>query len=102
MTYNLLDEEWIPVLYRNGDWKRVGIRKALEDAGRIRQIAASNPMDNVALLRLLLAVLQWCKPMATQEELEKLRCGRAKGIPQGGHRWGPGDSWFVHSRGVAA
>jgi hypothetical protein len=61
MTYNLLDAEWIPVLYHNGDWKRVGIRKALEDAGRIRQIAATNPMDRVAILRFLLAVLYWCK-----------------------------------------
>jgi hypothetical protein len=61
ITYNLLDEEWIPALYRNGDWKRVGIRKALEDADRIRQIAASNPMDRVAILRFLLAVLYWCK-----------------------------------------
>jgi CRISPR type I-E-associated protein CasA/Cse1 len=61
MTYNLLDEKWIPVLYRDGKWDRVGIRKALEDAGRIRQIAASNPMDRVAILRFLLAVLYWCK-----------------------------------------
>ena len=50
MTYNLLDEEWIPVLYRNGDWKRVGIRKALGDAGQIQQIAASNPKDRVTQL----------------------------------------------------
>ena len=40
MTYNLLDEKWIPVLYRDGKWDCVGIRKALEGAGRIRQIAA--------------------------------------------------------------
>jgi hypothetical protein len=59
--YNLLDGHWIPVLYRDGRYERVGIRKALEEAGLIRQIAASNPMDNVALLRFLLAVLLWCK-----------------------------------------
>jgi hypothetical protein len=50
MTYNLLDEKWIPVLYRDGKWDRVGIRKAIEDAGRIRQIAAGNPMDRVSQL----------------------------------------------------
>lgn len=61
MNYNLLDEGWIPVLHRDGRWKRVGIRKALEDAGCIRQIAASNPMDRVAILRFLLAVLYWCR-----------------------------------------
>lgn len=61
MHYNLLHENWIPVLYRNGTWSRVGIRKALADAARIRQIAASNPMDRVAILRFLLALLYWCK-----------------------------------------
>lgn len=61
MHYNLLDENWIPVLYQNGEYKRVGIRKALEESGKIREIAASNPMDRVALLRFLLAVLLWCK-----------------------------------------
>ncbi len=60
-SYNLLDEQWIPVLYRDGRWDRVGIRRVLEDAGRIRQIAASNPMDRVAILRFLLALLYWCK-----------------------------------------
>ena len=61
MDFNLLDEPWIPVLYRDGRWERVGIRKAFDDAAQIRQIAASNPMDRVAILRLLLALLYWCK-----------------------------------------
>ncbi|MBI1785433.1 type I-E CRISPR-associated protein Cse1/CasA [Candidatus Sumerlaeota bacterium] len=71
MNYNLLDEDWIPVLYRDGDYKRVGIRKALEDAGRIREIAASNPMDRVAILRFLLALLYWCKgnPSANEKPI---------------------------------
>jgi hypothetical protein len=41
--------------------RRVGIREALTQADRIRQIAASNPMDRVATLRFLLALLYWCK-----------------------------------------
>jgi len=61
MHYNLLEEGWIPVLYRDGRVVRLGILKTLEDARRIRQIAVSNPMDRVALLRFLLAVLMWCK-----------------------------------------
>jgi len=60
-AYNLLEERWIPVLYGNGKNDRVGICQALTDAHKIRQIAASNPMDRVALLRFLLAVLMWCK-----------------------------------------
>jgi len=59
--FNLVVENWIPVLYADGNWCRVGIRKALEDAHLIRQIAASNPMDNIALLRFLLAILYWCR-----------------------------------------
>jgi len=59
-------------LYTNGKTCRVGIREALTRAGRIRQIAASNPMDNVAILRLLLAVVQWCKPTLTDAERNSL------------------------------
>lgn len=48
MTFNLLEDGFIPVLRCDGRFDRVGIRRALEDAGRIRQIAASNPMDYAA------------------------------------------------------
>ncbi len=61
MIFNLLDEKWIPVLWNNGTVSRVGIRGALTQAHRIRQIAASNPMDRVAIIRFLLALLYWCK-----------------------------------------
>ena len=76
---NLLTMDWIPVLRTNGRPDRVGIREALTQAGSIRQIAASNPMDNVALLRLLLAVLQWCKPTLDDDEPQALN--GADGIP---------------------
>jgi len=49
--FNLLDERWIPVLWSAGEYGRVGIKEALTQADRIRQIAASNPMDRVAILR---------------------------------------------------
>lgn len=61
MNYNLLEEKWIPVLWTDGKTNHVGIIEALTQAGRIRQIAASNPMDRVAILRFLLALLYWCK-----------------------------------------
>lgn len=61
MNYNLLEEKWIPVLWKEGNTKRAGAIEALTQAGRIRQIAASNPMDRVAVLRFLLALLYWCK-----------------------------------------
>ncbi|MBI2843433.1 MAG: type I-E CRISPR-associated protein Cse1/CasA [Armatimonadetes bacterium] len=63
VSFNLVDEKpgWIPVLYHDGAVDRVSILEALEKASEIRQIAASNPMDRVAILRFLLAVLYWCK-----------------------------------------
>ena len=54
--YNLLVKPFIPVLWRDGRPDRAGVMAALTEAGRIRQIAASNPMDNVTLTRFLLAV----------------------------------------------
>ncbi len=61
MNYNLLEEEWIPVLFSNGMVKRVNVIKAFTEANRIRGIAATNPMDRLAILRFLLALLYWCK-----------------------------------------
>jgi len=59
MTYDLLEESWIPVLYTDGRYDHVGILKALDDAGRIREVAASNPMDRLALLRFLISLAAW-------------------------------------------
>lgn len=59
--YNLLYEDWIPVLYHDGNWERVSIIKAFEDASKIRQIAASNPMDRFAIFRFLLALVYWSR-----------------------------------------
>lgn len=70
--FNLLTEPWIPVLRLNGRFERVGIRAALLEAGLFRQIAASNPMDNVALLRFLLAVLMWCRPEISEDDRMQL------------------------------
>ncbi|MCC6909092.1 MAG: type I-E CRISPR-associated protein Cse1/CasA [Phycisphaerales bacterium] len=80
-TFNLIEARWIPVLRTNGQFERVGIRMALMEAGSIRQIAASNPMDNVSLLRFLLAVLLWCRPGL--DEAERRGLDGATRIPEG-------------------
>lgn len=64
ITFNLLHAPWIPILRHNGKAEKVGILTALTQAAQIRQIAASNPMDRVALLRFLLSVLMWCRENA--------------------------------------
>lgn len=79
-SFNLVSEPWIPILRRNGRAERLGIRDALLYAGSIRQIAASNPMDNVALLRFLLAVLMWCRPGLG--EADHRRLDGAGGVPE--------------------
>jgi CRISPR system Cascade subunit CasA len=81
MQFNLLDEAWIPVLRTNGTCDRVGIREALTEAGSIRQIAASNPMDRVAIVRLLLAALYWCKGYPSPQEEEDRLSGDGRFPP---------------------
>ncbi len=57
--YNLLNEKWIPVLYRNGRFGRIGILQALQESGDINP-AYNNPLDNFALFRFFLALGYWC------------------------------------------
>jgi hypothetical protein len=61
LSYNLLDEQWIPVLWNSGGYTMAGIREVLAQAHRIREVAASNPIDRVAVIRFLLALLYWCR-----------------------------------------
>lgn len=67
-SFNLLIEPWIPILRADGKPGRVGIMEVLAQAGRIREIAASNPMDRLAVVRLLLALLYWCKGNPPSDE----------------------------------
>lgn len=66
-NYNLLVEPWIPVLMTDGKMDRVGIKEAFARAASIREIASSNPMDRVAIVRFLLALLYWCKGNPTDD-----------------------------------
>lgn len=67
MTYNLLDEPWIPVLRVDGRTARIGVKTALTEARNIRQISAPNPMDRFAIIRFLLALLYWCEGSPSPE-----------------------------------
>lgn len=60
--FNLVDDPWIPIVWHDGRYDRLGIAGVLADACRIRQLAAASPPDNFAVFRLLLAVLYWCRP----------------------------------------
>ncbi|MBI5971364.1 MAG: type I-E CRISPR-associated protein Cse1/CasA [Deltaproteobacteria bacterium] len=64
MSYNLLEEKWIPVLYRDGKADRVGICTALEDVSKIRCITLASPLDLFAVHRFILTLLYWKASLA--------------------------------------
>ncbi len=66
LSFNLVTDPWIPVLWQDGKVSRIGIFETLVRANQIRTIAASNPMDRMAVMRFLLAVLYWCKGNPTE------------------------------------
>lgn len=65
MKYNLLEEKWIPVLYNTGKTDRVGIRGALSEASRIREIILPSPLDSFAVHRFILTLLYWKADLAS-------------------------------------
>lgn len=57
ITFNLVDQAWIPVVDPGGSPREVSLREALVNAHQYRQLSAGLPHTNAALYRLLLAVL---------------------------------------------
>lgn len=55
MQYNVLAEPWIPVVMLDGTYKSVGIRDALIHSDKIAAISDDNPLQKIAILRLLAA-----------------------------------------------
>lgn len=83
-TYNLLDEPWIMVLDTQGEVTTVSILEALERAGKLRRIVGEIPTQEVAILRLLLAILHRALPHEGDDEearAEWARWWNAGGVP---------------------
>ena len=57
MMFNLLDEPWIRVRYSNGKIEQVSLQDALFKSHEFAGLAGELPTQEVAVLRLLLAVL---------------------------------------------
>ncbi len=55
--YNLVDEQWIPCLMRDGSQGELSLLDTLTQAHLVREIHDSSPLVTVALHRLLLAIL---------------------------------------------
>lgn len=57
VTFNLLDEPWLPVRDENGRALQVGLRAALLESNRWLELRDPSPLVTASLIRLLLAVL---------------------------------------------
>lgn len=58
VSFNLLDEPWIPVRDMSGRTQLVGLRSALLESERWLEMKDPSPLVTASLLRLLLAVVQ--------------------------------------------
>jgi len=56
-TFNLLTDPWLPVLLAAGPPRSVSLLEALAQAHEFRGLALAHPLEHMAVLRLLLAVL---------------------------------------------
>ena len=57
VSFNLVDEPWLPVVWLDGRAEEVGLRDALVRANEIRELVDGSPLVTVSLHRLLLAIL---------------------------------------------
>ena len=57
LSFNLVDEAWIPVIDREGNPVEVGLREVFSGAHQLQCVAAENALETASILRLLLAVL---------------------------------------------
>lgn len=69
--YNLLDERWIPVTFRDGTAGDVSLTELLTNASDIQTISGELPQMKFAIMRLALAVLYRMQefPDASRDEL---------------------------------
>lgn len=71
MTFNLLHRDWIVVRYNDGIVREVSLLQAFADAAKIDRICGELPTQDIAILRLMLAVLYRALP--AQEPVEIAR-----------------------------
>ncbi|MCC6963745.1 MAG: type I-E CRISPR-associated protein Cse1/CasA [candidate division Zixibacteria bacterium] len=70
LSFNLIEQPWIPCIKLDGSRVRLGIGQTLKEAHTLREVHAQSPLVTVAILRLLLAILhrvygppstdEWC------------------------------------------
>ncbi|WP_338895713.1 type I-E CRISPR-associated protein Cse1/CasA [Streptomyces sp. TG1A-60] len=68
MEFNLVDDDWIPVVLTDGTSAEVSLRSVLTRAGQIRSLALDAPSQIPPVMRLLLAVLHRALQGPTSEK----------------------------------
>lgn len=56
-SFNLIDKEWIPCLFLNGESRNLSLRETLADGANIRELYSPSPLITASIQRLLQAVL---------------------------------------------
>jgi len=57
LSFNLLDDPWIPCILKSKVFQMLSIKEVLLDAPTIQDISSENPLINISIYRLLLAIL---------------------------------------------
>lgn len=70
--YNLLDQPFIRAFYPDGSQKELGIKDVFSEAPNISRIGGDSPQEEVALLRLLLAVIYRAVEVDDVQDWEEL------------------------------
>jgi CRISPR type I-E-associated protein CasA/Cse1 len=68
MSYDLLTEAFVPCARLDGTVDELGLVDLYRQAHTIREIADPSPMTTFGMYRLLLATLQWLRPLAEHSE----------------------------------
>ena len=56
-TYNLVTQSWLKVKYNDNSIKEISLKQLFTDAARIETLANDTPQQDIAILRLLLAIM---------------------------------------------
>ncbi len=62
LSFNLVDERWIPIVLASGEPAEVSLRELFADPAAIRDLHDDSPLVTVSLLRLLLTIVMAAQP----------------------------------------
>lgn len=70
--FNLIDEPWIPCINQDNEFNELSLRAFFTNAHQIKQITCETPIQNAALMPLLLAILHRVFGPADEDQWEAL------------------------------